>query len=115
LPHHRHGEKGMPMDALTELEQQIGRLQSELALLKSKTDLEAVQKRLDGFMDEVRLLHRGLIVTLKEMIVELNKEGTKRYEGAVKAVSDNSNERANELKLILQSVLAKLDKFSMMV
>lgn len=105
----------MPTDAFTELEQQIGRLQSELATLKAKTDLEAVQKRLDGFMEEVRLLHRGLLVTLKEMIVELNKEGVIRYDGAIKAVSENSNKRAAEIRELMQIIQTKLDKFSMIV
>ena len=110
------------MAAVDELENRINTLMQEVTALRAKTNLEAVQKKIDAHQDEIRLLHRGFLVTIQEMIAGLNAEGVKRYEGAVKAVNDNSNNRAQELKLYLDNLLTelkeikeKLNKFSMMV
>ncbi len=86
------------MDAFEQLEKQITSLKSQVSKLRAATDLQSVQSKLDAFMEELRLLHRGLLATLEQMIDELNAEGVKRYEGAVRAVNDNVNTQLEELK-----------------
>lgn len=91
----------MGVNVLEELELRIRKLQQELDRLRQRTDLTTVQTRLDGYMNEIRLLHTGLLESLQQMIISLNAEGVKRYEGAVKAVTNNSTSLAKE---ILQQV-----------
>lgn len=87
----------VPESVIEQLESRVNSLMSEIGTLRAKTNLEAVQKKLDGFMDEVRLIHKGLLVTLQEMITGLNAEGVKRYEGAVKAVNENTTKEVDRL------------------
>jgi hypothetical protein len=103
------------LSAITQLEDRINALQLELQTLRNKTNLQAVQDKLDSFMDEVRLIHRGLLVTLQEMINGLNAEGVKRYEGAVRQVNENTTKQVAEIIKEVKEISKRLDKFSMMV
>ena len=84
-------------DALAQLESKITAMQKEIHLLRNKTDLTAVQGQLDGFMREIRLIHTGLYETLQKMLVDLNAEGVKRYEGAINAVNTHTTKELEKL------------------
>lgn len=102
------GDNATNSASISQLEKAFFEMQTELTRLRNRTDLQAVQDKLDSFMDEVRLIHRGLLVALREMIAGLNAEGVKRYEGAVKAVNDNTTKQ-------VQEIIKRLDKISMIV
>lgn len=91
------------MDTFVTLEQQIDAFKAQITKLEAATDLQLVQRKLDTFMEEVRLLHIGFLSTLKGMIKELNAEGVKRYNGAVTKVNDNVNKQFEKLKNELRS------------
>lgn len=96
-------------DVLDNVEDAFKEQAAEIRRLRNRTNLDAVQGKLNAFMDEIRLLHTGLLNTLKGMIDGLNAEGVKRYEGAVKAVSENINPQLKAVENSVQELLKYLE------
>jgi len=98
----------MSKDVLSELEKRITEMQHEINVLRARTDLSSVINKIDSSARETRLMYTGLMDTLQKMIIDLNAEGVKRYDAAIKSVNDNTTQRINELKLVLQQKETKL-------
>jgi predicted nucleic acid-binding Zn-ribbon protein len=88
-------------ERLIEKEKENAVLQERISRLQTATNLNVVQQKLDNFIAEIHTLHNAKIASFKDLVNELNQEGVRRYEGAVKLVNENCDKNSQKIIKLL--------------